>query len=150
MKCSICAIVLLILCSSCSKHERMRGLWRNDFEGSQFCPAPARTCAYVPKDERTSRIVWLDVSETVPVEYRREHRGALFAVDFIGRRHSFGGSYGHMGMYDEEIIVYRMISMTEIEAPPPQTNAEMIRYWKECESAGNCIPNWEATNKVEQ
>jgi len=151
MKRSVGILLTLLACSACDRSERMQGLWRNDFEGSQFCHVPAKTCGYVPKNERTSPTIWLDVADAVPFEFQRHHFGGLYAVDFIGRRHSFRGSYGHMGLYDEEIIVDRMISMKEIQAaPPPPTKAEMIEDWKKCEAAGTCFPNWSAINNTEE
>ena len=150
MKRSVVVLLVLLACSACDRSERMQGLWRNDFEGSQFCPAPAKTCGYVPKDERGSPTIWLDFAKTLPVKYRRQNFGGLYSIEFIGRRNSFGGSYGHMGMFDEEIIVDRLISIKEIEPPPPPpTKTEMIKYFKECEAAGSCVPDWRVINEMD-
>jgi hypothetical protein len=90
--------------------QRWRGLWRDEFEGSRFCPSPAKTCGQ--SDLRP--IVWLAGFAT-----RNAHPdGALYAVDFIGRRTSYEGSYGHLGMSDHEVLVDRMISIKVIEQPP--------------------------------
>jgi len=42
----------------------------------------------------------------------------VYAVNFTGRRSLFQGSYGHLGMYDEEVIVDHMISIRKIESLP--------------------------------
>ena len=114
--------------------HRWHGLWRNDFEGSRFCAAPAAACDYDTKGER----VWLD---------SRRLRGRwqeLYAVDFVGRKTMFKGSYGHLGMSDHEIIVDRVISAKMVQAPPPpMTKAQLIEYWKRCEAAHTCIPSKE-------
>ena len=105
----------------CLKYDgprRMKGLWRNDFEGSQFCPAPAKTCGYVMSDKRTNPVIWLDFSVSLPADHKGNGLGGLYAIDFIGRRSAYPGYYGHMGVFDEEVIVDRMISMKEIEPPP--------------------------------
>jgi len=72
-------------------------------------------------------------------------------MDFMGRRTMYKGPYGHMGGSDQELVVDRVISMKEVEAPPPPpTKAEMIKYFKECEAAKTCIPNWDEINKDEK
>lgn len=73
----------------------------------------------------------------------------MYEVEFIGRRTLYPGMQGHMGMSKHELIVDRLISMKEIEAPPPQpSKAEVVKDWKECEAAKTCIPNWEEINKM--
>jgi hypothetical protein len=84
--------------------RRWRGLWRNDFEGSQFCPAPATTCRFDSPGER----IWLSERPD------RRPDGKLYRVDFIGRKTMYRGAYGHMGASDHEIVMDRMISSREI------------------------------------
>lgn len=128
---------------------RMHGLWRNDFEGSQLCPAPATDCSFNTPGER----IWLDYALPLPgTEPKRftVQPGGLYAVQFVGRQTKYKGSYGHMGVFDHQVIVDRMISIRELEPPPPpESKAEQISYWKDCEASGNCIPDWDATNKIE-
>lgn len=127
----------------------MQGLWRNDFEGSQFCPAPAKTCGYLDSDKRAAPIIWMDFAISLPVDFKEQGRGGLYAVDFIGRRFSSRGHYGHLGMFDEAVVVDRMISIKQLEAPPPPpTKAETIREMKECEAARTCIPDWDYINSM--
>ena len=95
--------------------RRMKGLWRDDFEGSRFCQAPAKECSY---QQGVQSQVWFEPQKSLPLEFQRDHFGGLYQVDFIGRRTSYPGSYGHMGVYDEEVLVDQMISIKELEAPP--------------------------------
>lgn len=114
--------------------QRWRGLWRNDFEGSIFCPAPAATCSYEGGDND----VWLTPNSL------RGDTGALYAVEFIGRRTKVRGHHGHMGMSAHEVVVDQPISIKRITpAPPPSTEAVLVAEWRRCEAAGNCIPNAE-------
>jgi hypothetical protein len=101
----------------CLKYDgpkRIRGLWRNDFEGSQFCEAPATQCSFDMPGPRT----WLDARVSFPTEFKRRDLGGLYAVDFIGRSSQYRGNYGHVGVFDKEVIVDRIISIREIEPPP--------------------------------
>src|SRR5690242_7920792 len=45
-------------CFKFNAPQRMKGLWRNDFEGSRFCPLPASACSYGMPGEK----IWLDFS----------------------------------------------------------------------------------------
>lgn len=92
-------------CYKMDQPRRWRGVWRNEFEGSRFCPAPAKKCSMSSPGE----MIWLDVSKS-PDQ-------TLYEVDFIGRRTAVKGRYGHMGGFDHELIVDRMISMRQIEPP---------------------------------
>ena len=133
-------------CFEMTPQRRWTGLWRNAFEGSQFCEKPARECTFDSPGGR----VWLtsEVGVGMPVPHGR---GGLYAVDFMGRRTLHRGVFGHMGVFDHEIIVDRVISIKQVEAPPPPpTKAEVIEDWKQCEAAGSCIPNWEQINKMEE
>lgn len=102
--------------------KRWRGLWLNDFEGSQFCAAPAKRCQFVWIEDRREPQIWLDTTRVrlpQPLGSSEEERfGGLYAVEFIGRRTKYAGSYGHMGVFDHDMIVDRMISMKTIQAPP--------------------------------
>lgn len=115
--------------------QRWRGLWRNDFEGSQFCPAPAKLC---PSNAAADRI-WLTAGPL------RGSRGAVYAVEFVGRLTAYKGHYGHLGMSDHEIVVDEVSSIRLVKAPPaPMTKAEFIAQMRACEAAGTCIPSEEA------
>ena len=97
--------------------QQMRGLWRNDFEGSRLCPAPASACFYGSPGDK----IWFDYSfgltDTRPRKWKVQP-GGLYAVDFIGRATKYRGRYGHMGAFDRLVVVDRIIAMREVEAPP--------------------------------
>jgi hypothetical protein len=92
-------------CYKMDSPRRWRGVWRNEFEGSRFCPAPAMKCSYYSVGDR----IWLDASKS-PDQ-------TLYTVDFIGRRTAVKGRYGHMGGSDYEVIVDRVISIRQMEPP---------------------------------
>lgn len=87
--------------------RRWRGLWRNDFEGSQFCPEPARRCRYGSEPEQ----IWLTERP------ERQPDGKLYRVEFIGRKTLYRGAYGHMGASDHEIVVDRFLSSRAVPDP---------------------------------
>lgn len=93
-------------CYKMDPPRRWKGVWRNEFEGSRFCPAPAKKCSGSSRGD----YIWLDM--------RKSPDQTLYTVDFIGRRTSVKGRYGHMGGSDYELIVDRMISITPLEEPP--------------------------------
>jgi len=114
--------------------QRWRGLWRNDFEGSIFCPAPAATCP----DEGENNDIWLTQ------KFLKVDMGALYVVEFIGRRTKVKGHYGHMGMFSHEVVVVQPISIKMITpGPPPLTEAKLMAGRRRCEAAGNCISSAE-------
>jgi len=129
---------------------RMRGLWRNDFEGSEYCDGPVSRCpdAKVEADPKSS--TWLEmrfpiggVEETPP--------GGVYAIDFIGRRSLGEGGFGGYGMAKHEVIVDRLLSIREVEPPPRQpTRAETIKEFKKCEKQGTCVPNWGYINALSE
>lgn len=101
-------------CYELDPPRRYKGLWRNAFEGSQFCPAPATECG----DDTKGDVIWLgfsrrfkkppggpDLRATDIVEY------PVYAVDLIGRRTAFKGRYGHMGGSDYELVVDKFVSV---------------------------------------
>jgi hypothetical protein len=99
-------------CYRMTKPIRWQGLWRNDFEGSRFCPFPAKQCAFGTPGER----IWLSM-RAGSVTMKNERFGGLYEVDFVGRRTAVKGLHGHMGGSDHELIVDRLISMKQVEAP---------------------------------
>jgi hypothetical protein len=131
-----------ITCVKFDGPKRIQGLWRNDFEGSQFCGPPAKTCSYRSADERSDALVWLDFASPPPGQFKPERPGGLYQVDFVGRASRYPGIYGHLGVFDGEVIVDRMIAMTEIEAPPPPpTKAEEKEWARECDASPTCFTN---------
>jgi len=138
-------------CFKFSGPMRMQGLWRNDFEGSLFCSAPATQCTEPRSTSKIPRphFVWLQMRHHLK-ELEDIAPGGLYAVDFIGRRSEYRGMYGHLGMADEEVIVDRLISIRELEAPPRQpTRAEVIEHFKKCAADKTCVPDWGAISAME-
>ena len=103
----------------------MKGLWRDDFEGSRFCPAPAKECTFESGGEK----LWLDAEDKIPGLEPRRVFGALYAIEFVGRRMRPGRPYGHLGVFDGEISVDRLVSLRELEpaAVAPCVTEEMLR-----------------------
>lgn len=97
-------------CFKMTEPRRWRGLWRNDFEGSKFCPAPSRECS----NEAAGNDIWLTFPDEMP-QTELEPRGELYAIEFVGRRTMHRGLFGHLGMSDHQMIVDRVISMREIQ-----------------------------------
>jgi hypothetical protein len=134
-------------CYKFDKARRWKGHWINQFEGSIFCPAGS-PCP----DERSgaANAIWLEFSSTRPVQNELKP-GGVYEVEFIGRRSIGEGHFGHMGMSPNDIIVDRMISMNQIEPPPPEpTKEQVIAEWKKCEAEKSCIPNWQVINSMDE
>ncbi|MDO9490499.1 MAG: hypothetical protein Q7J32_19180 [Sphingomonadaceae bacterium] len=95
--------------------QRMRGVWIDEFEGSRFYPD--RTAA--PRGDEDRPMIWLDVGRVeLPHGYTRGRPdGRAVLVDFIGRRTRYRAPSGHMGLFDYEIIVDRVISAKELSNP---------------------------------
>lgn len=91
-----------------SKH--WQGLWYSGFEDSEFCDEPAAKCPNVGTD------VSLDFGSAEPKEARFPP-GGLYAVEFIGRASLYPGTFGHMGMSKNEVLVDRLISIRTVRAP---------------------------------
>ena len=93
---------------------RWHGLFRNNFEGPLFCPRPAHMC---PAGTQADKI-WFEF-EPRPESLKHAIPGGLYAVDFIGRRSARGSPRGAWG-FSQDIVVDRLISLKEIEAPPKE------------------------------
>jgi hypothetical protein len=128
----------------------MAGLWRNEFEGQTFCATPARECPPPGKwKPNEPGVAWLDFASPLPGKADTSP-GGLYAIDFVGRATAYSGQYGQDGFFNQEVIVDRLLSITEVEAPPPQpTKNETIKYFKECEKRKTCVPNWNVINDMD-
>ncbi len=102
-------------CVRMSKPRRFVGLWRNHFEGSQFCAVPATECSI----DTIRQSAWLNWNRRMPWDRRGSEEFApdrkLYRVEFIGRQTEFAAGYGHFGLFPHEVIVDRMISVREIK-----------------------------------
>lgn len=95
-------------CFHFTRPEHWVGLWRVGFEVSQFCPGNTTKCRF-------------DVAPRMWLSSRDDSRAAwpsdgLYRVEFLGRRTLHPGHFGHMGLYEHEIIVDRMISIQKVPA----------------------------------
>jgi len=136
-------------CFQMTASQRWSGLWRNDFEGSLFCPAPAKTCGYVARGRRSEPSIWLDFGRPPSAEFSPKQHGGLYAVEFIGRRTAIPGHHGHMGVFDAEMIVDQLISMKEIEAPPRPSKADIKAMKRECLATPGCARDKEMMNALD-
>lgn len=87
------------LCVRMLPQQRWRGLWLDATEGSTFCPQPATDCP------SSGEKIWLDSGPG------RGGHGDLYRVDFLGRKTMYKGPYGHLGMFDQEVVMDRAISI---------------------------------------
>jgi hypothetical protein len=104
--------------------RRWKGLALGAFETSLFCPEPAQACP----ETKTKEKIWLQVGPNVrvPASARDDKLAAgMFAVDFVGRKTSYPGGYGHLGDYDQEIIMDRLLSMKRV---PMYSDAELAQF----------------------
>ncbi len=104
-------------CFKFGKPRRWTGLWINAFEGSQFCTIPYRKTCPPPGEGSYNDMIWLTFSAQPSIQDRLRS-GGVYQVDFIGRRSDGAGNFGQFGMYRNEVIVDRMISMKEVRPPP--------------------------------
>ena len=93
-------------CVYMTPRTRWRGLWHNGFEGSQFCPGERSECSL----HSARPWIWMNAGVETGVD------GKLYRVEFEGRRTRFLGGYGHMGAFDHQVIVDRMIFIEELPA----------------------------------
>ena len=90
--------------------RRYRGLWLDQFEGSRFCPEPARECTATSPGDK----IWLTVKEP------GGGAGTVYAVEILARRTMYKGAYGHLGVSDHELIVDR-VNTRVVETPAAGT-----------------------------
>lgn len=103
-------------CFEMAPTQTWRGIWRNDFEGSRFCPEPATECGYeTPGDE-----VWLSYSQVLRRQgiEPQEGRGGFYEIEFVGRMTAKRGHYAHSGMFDHEVVVDQIISLRALISEP--------------------------------
>jgi hypothetical protein len=100
-------------CFRMTPPRRWNGLWRDDFEGQRFCPAPARECSYASRGDQ----VWISFKPgTRPRQ--GSATGKTFLIDFVGRRTLLPGHHGHMGVFAHEIVVDKLLSISRLGAGP--------------------------------
>ena len=112
-------------CYRMEEPRRYRGVWIDAFEGQQFIPEGTRPPAW-PRvysnspgwreqaDRAQAAAIWLDV-DRVKLRHDSSNGSRKMLIDFIGRKTMFPGSYGHLGMSGNEIIVDRVISIKKFD-----------------------------------
>lgn len=123
-------------CFKMTPSQHWKGLWRNDFEWSVFCAAPATECP----NSRPPESTWLDFGGRPPrgAGSAEGMIGPLYALEFIGRKTAYPGFYE--GATRQVVLVDRLISIRQVEPAPPQpTAAQTIAREKACEAAGQCV-----------
>ena len=93
------------------------GLWRNAFEAPIFCPAPADRCGSDPTAIANQMEMGIQFKADPPGFGPDTRPGGLYSVEFIGRRTAHGYIYGDRPNA-QAVMVDRLISIKEIEAPP--------------------------------
>lgn len=105
-------------CIQLEPPRTFRGAWLHEFEASLFfegveaMPDGVRT--YTEAD------TWLDIDADDREDLRR--RGfdcarCAFVIEFIGRKSSQEGNYGHMGGADHVILLDRIVSIRQVIPP---------------------------------
>lgn len=100
-------------CFEMQPAKRWHGLWNSGWEWTNFCPSPARDCPIAAERDDT----WLEFADGVSP--RPEPNDGLYEIEFIGRRTSVPGHFGHLDQYDHAMIVDRLISIWPVEVPWP-------------------------------
>jgi hypothetical protein len=92
--------------------ERMLGVWLNRGEDAEFLPDVTASPVGGPQSPEDS--VWLAFTKN---ELLLEDDAEAYAVEFVGRRATYPGRYGHLGMSSHMILVDELLSATPV--PPP-------------------------------
>lgn len=114
----------------CYKMEgprRYRGVWVDEFEGQRFVPEgasppePSRNNpATFEGREQAERAwlgsIWID-ARTIDRQPRQQ--GTRRRIEFVGRKTMYPGPHGHLGMFGQEVIVDRVISLQDCPATKP-------------------------------
>ena len=99
-------------CFRFNSPERMRGVWLNEGEDEEFLPnATASTVVRTYSRDRTS------LEFTGPKHLLLAGRERAYAIEFVGRRATYPGSYGHLGMSRHLIVVDELLSAKPVLPP---------------------------------
>ena len=112
-------------CYKMDPPRRFRGIWIDAFEGQAFIPEGTTPPIWPRTDPKSpgwrqqferaqAATIWLDV-DRVHLGHDFNRGGRKLRIDFVGRKTTYPGGYGHLGMSGNEIIVDRVISLKEIE-----------------------------------
>lgn len=90
--------------------ERMRGIWLDEFEGSEFLPHATASPVVWPYSPDA---IWLEFTRPEPLLTGGQQ---AYAIEFVGRRATYPGNYGHLGASRHLIIVDELLSAKPV--PP--------------------------------
>ncbi len=102
-------------CFYMQKRQKWSGLWNYGWEWTAFCPYAEKDC-----DDSTKGANWLVFAPNSGP--KSKIAAGLYRIDFVGRRTSVPGGYGHMSGYEHMIVVDRLISLKELEPPKRQVD----------------------------
>lgn len=114
-------------CFRMSPPQRMKGVWIDEFEGSQFL----LNASDASQVEVGLGGTWLDVeTNRIPGLFQEAPVAELraFEIEFIGRQTLVAGRHGHTGGFDHEVVVDRLISARPIDVTP---YAKKLEAWWE-------------------
>jgi len=96
-------------CVKMDAPKRWRGLWRNEFEGSQFCPGTPDHCSY---DDQPR--IWFAKGKAKFPNGVKPSIGYIYEIEFVGRMTAYKGQYGHFGLFDHEVVADEVISIRQL------------------------------------
>jgi hypothetical protein len=113
-------------CYRFDEPRRFRGVWLYEFEGSTFAEGADR----VPPSDwfDPGGSAWLDFNSGIdPTANMKLHDARTgqylvhaYYIDIVGRRTTYSGGYGHLGMSRHEIIADRILEMRPLRPPQPR------------------------------
>jgi hypothetical protein len=110
-------VLSIALCYRLEKQRRVRGIWTKAFEESAFYPNRTLPPTQADPDSR----IWLELEPGIlPERQQRDLErkcggSCSIYLDFVGRRTSVKGRYGHMGMSDHYLVVDRVFKAEVLE-----------------------------------
>jgi hypothetical protein len=100
-------------CLRFTEAQRWSGVWDHGWEWSNFCAGSTEHCLVDKKSLDAAKPgTWLTFAENAsPGD---DLPDGIHRVEFVGRRTKYPGHFGHMGMYEHEMVVDRVISIQTI------------------------------------
>lgn len=103
------------LCHDLGPPERLKGIYFDEFEGQLFIEGSPAGPPYRAPEE----LVWPTFDEATVYENDTKRTllddgsGAtrVFEIEFIGRKASRKGRYGHFGMSQHEVVIDRVVRL---------------------------------------
>ncbi|WP_326524519.1 hypothetical protein [Sphingomonas sp.] len=99
-------------CIGYSAPRVFTGIYLDAFEGQQFIEGAATDPPYIEPDRK----IWMNVALLPATDRIRQVQELqadatqIWTVEFVGRVSTAPGFFGHMGVYDGEVIADRIIS----------------------------------------